>query len=85
MEEYAEFIQGLLDSSEEQLIINADKYVVSYGQIIKNYRNNPSSLLKASLNETINFRNFKVTGEKGILICKVKSIITPLLADHVVR
>ena len=38
-----------------------------------------------SLNETVKFRDFKVTGEEGILNCKVKSIIIPLLADHVVR
>ena len=47
--------------------------------------NKPNYLTNVSLRETINFRNFKVTSEKGILNCKIKSIIIPLLADHIVR
>lgn len=85
MKEHAEFIRGLLDPTEEELILTADKYAEEYKKIIKNYSNNPSYLTNVSLNETINFSNFKVTGEEGILNCKIKSIIIPLLADHVVR
>lgn len=85
MKEHAEFIRGLLDPSEEELILTADKYAHEYKMIMSNYANDPISLTGASLNETIRFRDFKVTGEEGILNCKVKSIIIPLLADHVVR
>lgn len=85
MKEHAEFIRGLLDPSEEQLILTADKYALEYETIIKNHSNNPTYLTNISLNETISFRDFKVTGEEGILNCKIKSIIIPLLADHVVR
>lgn len=85
MKEHAEFIRGLLDPSERELILTADKYAQEYQTIIKNYQNNPAYLNNISLGETIDFRNFKVTGEEGILNCKVKSIIIPLLADHVVR
>lgn len=85
MKEHAEFIRGLLDPSEETLISTADKFAKEYKMIIRNYSNNPSSLMDASLRETVEFRNFKVTGEEGILNCKIKSIIIPLLADHVVR
>lgn len=85
MKEHAEFIRGLLDPSEEKLILTADKYALEYDMIIKNYSNNPSYLTNISLDETISFRDFKVTGEEGILNCKIKSIIIPLLADHVVR
>ncbi len=85
MKEHAEFIRGLLDPSEEELIFTADKYVQEYNNIIKNYSNNPNYLTNASLDETIKFRNFKLAGEEGILNCKVKSIIIPLLADHVLR
>ncbi|MBQ8681965.1 MAG: DUF2935 domain-containing protein [Bacilli bacterium] len=85
MKEHAEFIRGLLDPSEHNLILTADKYADEYKKIIRNYRNNPTYLTNASLNETIKFRDFKVTGEEGILNCKIKSIIIPLLADHVVR
>lgn len=85
MKEHALFIRGLLDPSEEKLIQTADKYAKEYKTIIENFGNNLAYLTSASLNETINFRNFKVAGEEGILNCKVKSIIIPLLADHVVR
>lgn len=85
MKEHAEFIRGLLDPSERELILTADKYAMEYNKIIKNYSNNQTILTTTSLNETINFRNFKITGEKGILNCQIKSIIIPLLADHVVR
>ena len=85
MKEHAQFIRGLLDPSEEELILTADKFAEDYKMIIKNYSNNPISLTNASLSETINFKNFKVAGEEGILNCKIKSIIIPLLSDHVVR
>lgn len=85
MKEHAEFIRGLLDTSEEKLILTSDKYAEEYETIIRNYNNNPNYLTNVSLNETIRFRNFKLAGEEGILNCQIKSIIIPLLADHVVR
>ena len=85
MKEHAEFIRGLLDPSEKDLILTADKFANEYEAIIKNYSNNPAYLTNVSLKETLNFKNFKVSGEEGILNCKIKSIIFPLLADHVVR
>ncbi|MDD6224410.1 MAG: DUF2935 domain-containing protein [bacterium] len=85
MKEHAEFIRGLLDPSEKNLIQTADRYVEEYETIINNYGNNYLSSINTSLQETIRFRNFKMTGEEGILNCQVKSIIIPLLADHVVR
>ena len=85
MKEHAEFIRGLLDPTEKELIKTANKFAEAYEMISQRYGNNPINLTKVSLNETINFRDFKVRGEEGILSCKVKSIIIPLLADHVVR
>lgn len=85
MKEHAEFIRGLLDPSEKELIITADKFANEYDMIINNYSDNPNHFGNISLNETINFRNFKIAGEEGILNCRIKSIIIPLLADHVVR
>ena len=85
MKEHAEFIRGLLDPSEKDLILTADKFANEYETIIKNYSNNPAYLTNVSLKETLNFKNYKVSGEEGILNCKIKSIIFPLLADHVVR
>lgn len=85
MKEHAEFIRGLLDPSERELLLMADKYAQEYTMIMKNHGNNPSNLTDASLKETISFRDFKVASEEGILNCQVKSIIIPLLADHIVR
>lgn len=85
MKEHVEFIRGLLDPSEEELFLTADRYSEEYKRIIAIFKSNPTYLTNASLNETINFRNYKITGEEGILNCKIKSIIIPLLADYVVR
>lgn len=85
MKEHAEFIRGLLDTTENDLILTADKYAVEYEEILKNYSNNPYYLTNISLQETLRFRDFKIAGEEGILSCKIRSIIIPLLADHVVR
>ena len=85
MEEHAEFIRGLLDPSEKNLIMTADEYALKYDKILGSQNNNLLDLTNISLNQTIDFRNFKITGEEGILNCKIRSIIIPLLADHVVR
>ena len=83
MEEHAKFIRGLLDPSEENLIKIANKYAIEYEQILKN--NTISNLTNISLDETIRFRDFKIAALEGILGCKIKSIISPLLSDHVLR
>ena len=85
MKEHAEFIWGLLDSSENKLIMTANKFANDYNNILKKYLNNPTTLTNISLQETISFRDFKIAGEEGILNCQIKSIIIPLLADHVLR
>ena len=42
-------------------------------------------IAQETINQTIKYRNFKVAGTEGIKDCKIKSIILPLLADHVLR
>ena len=85
MKEHALFIRGLLDPSEDKLILTADRFAVRYKDLPQRYNGNLKYLTDASLNETINFRDFKIAGSEGILNCKIKSVIIPLLADHVVR
>lgn len=84
MKEHAYFIRGGLDPTEESLIATANQYAEEYKMIIKDLTDN-KNVTNLSLSETISFRNFKVSGEEGILNCKIRSIIIPLLADHVVR
>ena len=55
MKEYAEFIRGLLDSSENKLIMTANNFANDYNNILKKYLNNPTTLTNISLQETINF------------------------------
>lgn len=85
MKEHAEFIRGLLDPTEKDLITASDNYAKNYEAIINKYSKNPAYLTNASLNETISFQKFKTAGTEGIINCKIKSIIIPLLADHVLR
>ena len=85
MKEHAEFIRGLLDPTEKELIITANKYAEEYEAILEQFKIFQPNLKNISLKETINFRNFKIAGEEGILDCKIRSIIVPLLADHVLR
>ena len=40
---------------------------------------------RKSLMETAAIRDFKRQGTEGILACKIRSIIIPLLGDHVLR
>jgi hypothetical protein len=44
-----------------------------------------SRVTEESLRATKELRNFKAQGTEGILECKVKSIIIPLLGDHTLR
>jgi hypothetical protein len=91
MGEHGEFIRGMLDPTEKSLIDMADEFAERYEELtneveaLKNNMNNKDRLTQQSLRLTRQFRNFKTQGVEGILGCKVKSIILPLLADHVLR
>lgn len=87
MMEHALFIRGLLDPSEDALIETADCFAKDYKRLLAEARNarNQVEMLTNTLEKTKAFRDFKCTGAKGILECKIQSIILPLLADHVLR
>ena len=84
MMEHAEFIRGLLDPSEKNLIQTTNQYANEYEMILKKQNNFPSNI-QNSLQETLKFQNFKTSGLNGILNCQIKSTILPLLADHILR
>jgi hypothetical protein len=44
-----------------------------------------ASATNNALEETLKYKEFKNAGTKGLMECKIKSIILPLLADHVLR
>ncbi|NLK88208.1 MAG: DUF2935 domain-containing protein [Clostridiaceae bacterium] len=91
MAEHAKFIRGLLDPTEDALISQANNFGNEFDQLTAQAKaaidtNAPlSKVTGESLKATENLRNFKAQGTQGILACKVKSIIIPLLGDHVLR
>lgn len=89
MMEHALFIRGLLDPSEGDLIETSNKIAKEYEAIIRKTQNMTGetidSITMETLNETVKIRSFKESGTKGIDECEIRSIILPLLADHVLR
>lgn len=86
MMEHALFIRGLLDPSETNLIKSADMFAVNYSALLNSCHNAQNRALNIdSMTETKKFRDFKAAGAKGIENCQIRSLILPLLADHVLR
>ena len=87
MMEHALFIRGLLDPSEEELINAADDFSEDYRRLLKTSAATNDKMIRSSnaLELTEKFRDFKRAGVEGIETCQIKSIILPLLADHVLR
>lgn len=89
MMEHALFIRGLLDPVEGDLINTANNFAAEYNELIKKAQSANdimlSSVTRETLVDTKEYRDFKMAGTKGITECKIRSIILPLLADHVLR
>ena len=89
MMEHSLFIRGLLDPSENELISTSNDFANEFSELIKKANAatemTMTSVISDILMETIKLRDFKKVGTKGILDCEIKSIILPLLADHVLR
>lgn len=91
MAEHAKFIRGLLDPTENDLINQANSFGNEFDQLTaeaKAAMDATAPLAKITdkcLKATEDLRNFKAQGTQGILACKIRSIIIPLLGDHVLR
>jgi hypothetical protein len=91
MAEHAKFIRGLLDPTEDNLIAMANNFGNEFDQLTNEAKEAMDmtvpidQLTSDSLQATEAIRDFKEQGTKGILECKVKSIIIPLLGDHTLR
>ena len=83
------FIRGLLDPSENELISTSNKFANEFCELIQKVDDATDmtipSVTSDTLMETIKLRDFKKAGTRGIVDCKIRSIILPLLADHVLR
>lgn len=93
MAEHAKFIRGLLDPSEEELFEIANRFGREFDKLTNEAieamdRCNPTDYMRLTdetIRATKNIRDFKAQGTEGLLDCKIKSIILPLLGDHVLR
>lgn len=89
MMEHALFIRGLLDPTENDLITTADSFAKDYQKLIEEAKNMTDETIKSVTDKTIaetkKYIEFKTAGTEGIKECEIRSIILPLLADHVLR
>lgn len=89
MMEHALFIRGLLDPTECDLINTANDFAGEYNDLMQAAMSATDmtigSVTDTTLQKTVKYRDFKEAGTKGINECKIRSIILPLLADHVLR
>lgn len=91
MAEHSKFIRGLLDPTEEELIDTANNFGNEFDKLTREAiaamdKTMPiSRVTEESLEETMKIQQFKQQGTQGILECKIRSIIIPLLGDHTLR
>lgn len=91
MAEHAKFIAGLLDPTEETLIDTARMFGKEFDELTiesKQATQKTFDIAGAttdSISAMKRLRDFKIAGTEGLLECKIRSIIIPLLADHVLR
>lgn len=91
MAEHSKFIRGLLDPTEDELINAANNFGKEFDQLTADSKaamDKTMPLIKVtaeSLKATKALRDFKEQGTQGLIECKVKSIIIPLLGDHTLR
>lgn len=91
MAEHSKFIRGLLDPTENELINTANNFGNEFDKLTKEAKEAMdktipiSEVTDNSLKATIEISRFKAQGTQGLVNCKIKSIIIPLLGDHVSR
>lgn len=97
MADHAKFIGHLLDPSERKLVDQARNFSQDFDQLLFQARDldsmRPQSQTTPLLSQFLDqnrvsvksLRDFKKTASDLIAQCKIKSIIHPLLADHVFR
>lgn len=97
MAEHAKFISHLLDPSERKLVEQANNFSHDFDQLLFQARDldsmRPESYTVPLLDQFLDqnrvsvksLRDFKKTAWELIEACRIKSIIPPLLADHVFR
>jgi len=91
MSDHSKFIRGLLDPSEEELFDIANIFAKEFDALrqetcdLNKFSTDLSALTAHTIKSTLALRDFKMQATKGLLDCKIKAIILPLLSDHVLR
>lgn len=90
MMEHAQFIRGLLDPTECELIETAHGFAKDYCRLLEEATEQDQKVTNVTLTErtwqiTKKYQQFKTDAAEGITDCNIRSIILPLLADHVLR
>jgi len=91
MAEHSKFIRGLLDPTENELFAAANNFGNEFDKLTNAAKEAMDKTLplttvtQESLKATTAIREFNAKGTQGLITCKVKSIIIPLLGDHVLR
>jgi len=91
MAEHSLFIRGLLDPTENELIRQANDFGNEFLKLTEEAKQAMDRTLPLqqvtsdSLRATRQIREFNTAGTKGLLSCGIRSIIIPLLGDHVLR
>ena len=91
MAEHSKFIRGLLDPTEVALFDEADRFGKQFDVLAdaaKKAAGQPALLVRVtreSRSATEKVRDFNTAGTSGLLDCKIRAIILPLLGDHVLR
>ena len=89
MMEHAQFIRGLLDPTECELIETADGFAEDYCRLLEEAKEQDRKAMNVltarTLQTTKQYQQFKTAGAEGITVCGIRSVILPLLADHVLR
>lgn len=89
MMEHAQFIRGLLDPTECELIETANEFAEDYCRLLEEAREQDMKAMNAltakTLRTTKQYQQFKTAGAEGITGCEIRSVILPLLEDHVLR
>lgn len=80
MMEHALFIRGLLDPTEEELIQTSNQFAKDYAKLLCE-----DDMIREIEKLTKEYRDFKKVGTEGLISCEIRSIILPLLGDHVLR
>lgn len=80
MMEHALFIRGLLDPTEEDLIQTSNQFAKDYAELLCE-----DGMSRETEKLTREIRDFKKAGTVGLVSCEIRSIMLPLLGDHVLR